>query len=58
MSYKILCLGRNMFGDFETHYNMVYSISMHNLMDAPKREVWDIFTVEVLKYEANLGNTL
>ena len=44
-----------MFGDFKRHYNMVHSISMHNLMDVPKTEVFDIFTVEVLQYDANLG---
>ena len=39
-------------GDFNMCSEVGQSTSMHGLMDAPEREVWDLFMMDVLRYDA------
>ena len=39
-------------GDFNMCSEVGQSTSMHSLMDAPERAAWDLFAIEVLKYDA------
>ena len=38
--------------DFNMCSEVGQSTSMHSLMDAPERAAWDLFAIEVLKYDA------
>ena len=42
----------SLFGDFSMCSKVGQSSLMHGLMDAPEREVWDLFMMEVLTYDA------
>ena len=37
---------------FNICFDMVQSLSIHSLMDGLEREVWDMFAMEVIKYDA------
>ena len=43
---------RFLLGDFNMCSEVGQSASMHSLMDAPQRAAWDLFAIEVLKYDA------
>ena len=51
---QVLANGRPGFllGDFNMCSESIQSTSIHCLMDAPEREVWDSFVVQVLRYDA------
>ena len=51
---QVLLHGRSGFllGDFNMCSEMGQSTSMHGLMDAPEREVWDLFMMDVVRYDA------
>ena len=50
----VLCRGisGSLLGDFSMCSKVGQSSLMHGLMDAPEREVWDLFMMEVLTYDA------
>ena len=52
--HQVLRHGRAGFllGDFNMCSEVGQSTSMHGLMDAPEREVWDLFMMEFLRYDA------
>ena len=52
--HQVLRNGRPGFllGDFNMCSEVGQSTSMHGVMDAPEREVWDLFMMEVLRYDA------
>ena len=51
---QVLLHGRSGFllGDFNMCSEVGQSTSMHGLMDAPEREVWDLFMMDVVRYDA------